>query len=961
MIQNLSHEKWDIVTLSKIFKDPVFRKKFIIEIKNYAVQHHFSGIVFDFEDFPKELHQIYPIFLKEAKKELIINQLLLAITVPVADDQWDLKSYSRICDKIILMDYDQHWVGGPAGPIASQSWFVQGLNKAIKAIGSDKTIVAIGNYAYDWAHDGHRKTEAQANTIEEAWLNAHDNAAAIQFDPEIGNSSFNYEEAGVPHQVWLLDASSFYNQVKAAETAGVSGIALWRLGSEDPSIWNVMKTIGTNNRPDLSTLQSVSNVEVEGNGEVFRISEVPKLGRRQVQYNKDGLIVNETFQSLPTPYVINRKMGGDHLLALTFDDGPDGVWTPKILDILKKEKAQATFFVIGENALLHAPILNRIIEEGHEIGNHSYTHPNLANVTEEGTKIELNLTERLVEAYTGRAMNLFRAPYFGDAEPTTPNELIPALNAQNLGYTNVGLHVDPGDWLKPGVEFIVHSTLHQVMSANADRSGQIILLHDSGGDREQTVKALPLIIEALRAKGYRFVTVSQLMGRPTHEIMPKVKGEDLASVREDIGVFLLVASVKFSLKILFIIAIMLGIVRALALTILAIRQKIKSRDLIPPNINPDLFVSVIIPAYNEEKVIASSIERVLQSENANIEIIIANDGSTDRTSQIVRDKFAHEPKITLLDFENGGKASALNKALKCANGKVIVALDADTQFEKSTIAKLVRWFEDESIGAVAGNAMVGNANNLVTKWQAIEYVTAQNLERRALAGFDAITVVPGAVGAWRKAALTSVNHYPEDTIAEDQDLTIAIQRKGWKVIYDDDAYAWTEAPESFKALEKQRFRWAFGTLQCLWKHRSIFKDMKPKGLALIGLPQAWLFQIIFSLISPLIDLMLVLSLIGTMNKVHQHGIAATQTDLILMSFYWVGFLMVDIGCGFIAYRLEKQAKNYPVFLLVIQRIVYRQIMYSVVIKAFFSAITGLWTGWGKLERTGRVKLENATT
>ncbi|MFT4057104.1 MAG: glycosyltransferase family 2 protein, partial [Novosphingobium sp.] len=233
------------------------------------------------------------------------------------------------------------------------------------------------------------------------------------------------------------------------------------------------------------------------------------------------------------------------------------------------------------------------------------------------------------------------------------------------------------------------------------------------------------------------------------------------------------------------------------------------------------------------------------------------------------------------------------------------------------------------------------------------------LERRALAGFDAMTVVPGAVGAWRRTALDSVGGYPEDTLAEDQDLTIAIQRAGWRVTYDPRAVAWTEAPESFAALAKQRFRWAFGTLQCLWKHRAVIRTRKPAGLGLVGLPQAWLFQIAFAAISPLIDLALVISIIGTALRVSAHGWAQTSGDVGMMGAYWIAFTAIDVLCGWIAYRLDGARVRYPAHLLVAQRLVYRQIMYWVVIRAIASAVAGWVVGWGKLERTGSVSTQLA--
>jgi len=548
-------------------------------------------------------------------------------------------------------------------------------------------------------------------------------------------------------------------------------------------------------------------------------------------------------------------------------------------------------------------------------------------------------------------MTLFRAPYFGDAEPTTPDELGPALEAQKAGYTVVGLHVDPNDWKRPGEDSIVQQVIDQVHAGNAENAANIILLHDGGGNRAETVAALPRIISTLKAEGYQFVTVSQLVGIPQSQAMPRISARDLAAVRIDVAAFVTMMALSMLLAWLFYMAITLGVARAVIMAALAWWQSRKPRAD-PPAFEPS--VSVIIPAYNEERVIAESVARVLASEYPALQVIVADDGSKDATSRIVADAFGNDPRVTLLTLVNGGKASALNHALTHATGEVIIALDADTQFEPKTIARLVRWFADPRIGAVAGDARVGNRVNLVTRWQAVEYITAQNLERRALAGFDAMTVVPGAVGAWRRAALDEVGGYPEDTLAEDQDLTIAIQRAGWRVTYDPRAVAWTEAPESFRALAKQRFRWAFGTLQCLWKHREVLVTRKPSGLALVGLPQAWLFQICFAAISPVIDLALILSIVGTILRVAAHGWAQTRGDIGLMGVYWVAFVTVDVICGWIAYRLDDRQVPYPVHLLIAQRLVYRQIMYWVVLRAISSAIGGLVVGWGKLERTGRV-------
>ncbi|WP_022685996.1 polysaccharide deacetylase family protein [Sphingomonas phyllosphaerae] len=946
MVQNFGDSDWDGAGAAALLRDPQASRAFAQKLGRYVVATHRAGVVMDFEALPAGAMNDYLRFLRILRTALP-KGAQLAVTAPAEDEAWPVAAIARASDRLIFMAYDQHWEGGLPGPIAAQPWFVEQVAAAIKAVGRDKLVVALGSYAYDWHGD-----DTDALSIEDAWLAAHDSQASITFDRNAGNAAFAYDEDGKRHSIWLLDAATSWNQLAALKRLGIDDVALWRLGSEDPGFWSDLTAFRTGGTPDLSTPRALLNADVEGTGEILRITATPAAGVRKVARDAQGIITDERYDVLPTPYVVQRTGAQNpKRLALTFDDGPDPTWTPKILKVLEQAQVPGTFFVIGQNALEEPGLLNRIVADGGEIGNHTYSHPNLAAVSERQARLEINTTQRLVEAYTGRRMTLFRAPYFGDAEPTTTDELGPALVAQKLGYTVTGLHVDPNDWARPGTDSIVTQVIDQVHGATPTSSGNVILLHDGGGDRSETVAALPQIIRTLKAEGYQFVTVSQLAGLGQAQAMPKVVGRDLLAVRADVAMFVVLAGIVGLIGWLSYLAIGLGMARAVLMAALAWVQSRRRRGE-PPVHRPT--VSVIIPAYNEERVISSSVARVLSSDYPDLQVIVADDGSRDGTSAAVAAAFANDPRVTLLTLENGGKAAALNRALLQATGEVVIALDADTQFEIETITRLVRWFADPRIGAVAGDARVGNRVNLVTRWQAIEYITAQNLERRALAGFDAMTVVPGAVGAWRRAALDAVGGYPEDTLAEDQDLTIAIQRAGWRVTYDPRAVAWTEAPETFRALAKQRYRWAFGTLQCLWKHRAILRTRKPSGLALVGLPQAWLFQILFAAISPLIDLTLVLSIVGTALRVHQHGWAQTSGDISKMGLYWLAFTAVEVVCGWIAYRLDGHKARYPAVLLIAQRLVYRQIMYGVVIRAISSAVRGMVVGWGKLERTGRV-------
>ena len=406
---------------------------------------------------------------------------------------------------------------------------------------------------------------------------------------------------------------------------------------------------------------------------------------------------------------------------------------------------------------------------------------------------------------------------------------------------------------------------------------------------------------------------------------------------------------------LFVLAICLGVARVLFLTAAGLGNKRAEQRRVPPQLPEPLpLQTVLIPAYNEGKVIAGAVRHILASDYSNLEVIVIDDGSADDTSEQVRIQFADDPRVRLFSVANGGKAAALNIGLKEARGHVVVALDADTHFEKDAISKLVRWFQDPAVGAVAGNAKVGNRVNMITRWQALEYVTSQNLERRAIAGLGCITVVPGAIGAWKREALERLGGFPANTLAEDQDLTLSLLTAGHAVLYDSTAIGWTEAPDTVSGLIKQRFRWAFGTLQCLWKHRRITLRPRYGSLGLIAIPQIWLFQFLLTAVAPLVDLALIWQIITSSLQLLQHQDQYDPDTLRKVVAYYLIFLVIDLGSATVALLMERREKWRLVPLLVLQRFGYRQLMYWVVLKALFTAGIGPLVGWGKLERKATV-------
>jgi len=961
MVQNLSDEKWEKDVLARAVADEDSRQRLVAALSQFVEQNKFAGVAVDFEEPTKDTQPNLLRFMQELHAAFQARGWVVVQAVPFDDAEWNYREYAAATDYLMLMAYDEHWAGKVAGSVASQDWYQGTLANRMRDLNPAKTIIALGNYGYDWAEG----VDAKEVSFQEAVINARDSSAQIAFDPATRNPHYEYdEEDNSHHVVWFLDGVTAFNQMRAASGYNPAGFALWRLGSEDPSIWSIFGTDAPNPPADaLKRILRGYEVDFEGSGELLRVQASPHDGERGLNVDQTtGFITSETYDNnnIPSSYVIERT--GDHpgLIALTFDDGPDPEWTPDILDILKQENVPATFFVIGKNGQAHPELLRRIINEGHELGNHTFTHPNLGEIPGRITDLELNATQRLIESVTGRSTVLFRPPYFGDAEADKPEEVEPAIRAEKLGYIIVGLRIDPSDW-KPGAtaDEIVEKTVKRAMDTNSETRGQVVLLHDSGGDRAATVQALPRLIHELRARGFKFVPVSTLGGWTRDQVMPLLPPSQSVYTRTDALAFLFLSTGGWLLQWAFIIGIVLGLSRLGVIGTLAFAQWVRSRRRERQHSGEQYepFVSIIVPAFNEERVIEATIRSLLNSDYDNFEIIVVDDGSQDRTSEVVREHFSEQPLVKLFTEPNAGKASALNLGLRHAKGDVIVALDADTQFPGNTIRVLARRFVDPQIGAVAGNAKVGNRINIVTRWQALEYITSQNMDRRAFASMNCITVVPGSVGAWRRELIERCGGFSAETLAEDQDLTLLIRKLGYKIGYEENAIGWTEAPHSLRMLARQRFRWAYGTLQCVWKHRDALFRPRYGALGFVALPNVWIFQILFPLISPVMDLILVYTLASSALDRLQQPVGYSFTNLRQVLFYYALFLAVDWSAACFAFVLERKERWRLLWWLFLQRFCYRQVMYYVMVKSVTTAVRGAVVGWGKLERKATVEVQ----
>jgi cellulose synthase/poly-beta-1,6-N-acetylglucosamine synthase-like glycosyltransferase len=541
-----------------------------------------------------------------------------------------------------------------------------------------------------------------------------------------------------------------------------------------------------------------------------------------------------------------------------------------------------------------------------------------------------------------------------------------------MGYIAVGDKIDPNDWKdnpRPSAQQIADFVLkHLPPCTPGDRQcGNIILLHDGGGDRSHTVKALPMIIEGARAKGVQVVSVSDLLHKSRADIMPPIARSELWSAWLTwVGFWMYGAGLRL-IALVFFVGDLLMTGRLLFVGAFALYDRLRGRKA---GLGQDVFnpkVAVLVPAYNEEKVIERTIRAALRSSYRNLRVIVIDDGSKDRTLEVAKDAFRREiaaGRVLVLTKPNSGKAEALNFGLQHVrtDEEIFVGIDADTVIARDAVALLVPHFANPKVGAVAGNAKVGNRVNLWTRWQALEYITSQNFERRALNTLGAVSVVPGAIGAWRLSAVGEVRAFQTDTVAEDADLTMALLQNGYRVEYEDMALAYTEAPKNANGLVRQRFRWSFGILQAVYKHREAFAR---KGvLGWVALPNIIIFQILLPLVSPFIDLMFAFGVIWYFVQKHFHPESTSPADFQRLVIFFGMFLVIDFITSAIAFALERSTPDtredsWLLSQVWLQRFAYRQLFSIVLFKTVKRAIDGKPFNWDKLERTAAVTYEEA--
>ena len=880
-----------------------------------------------------------------------------------------LAKQAKVADFVIVRAFAGLDPKSSPAPLAARSWVEGTVDAALKIVPQQKLVIALSTRAGAWPVNGHDlKSAGTARELQWAEVIARARTAGVRpsWDKTSGNlvvalpgptgiaSSAHVrahpgDDGNVAMVAWFADGATFADGMAILFARKLDSVALGNLGGEDPRVWAVLAAPRDDReavRAALATLPHPTEPDVIGDGVAMRVDMSEHDGAATVEFAVGGRIETETYDAMPaSPTVVRRGQVPPRTVVLTFDDGPHEEWTPRILDTLKEEGIKATFFMVGSQVEREPELFKRVVAEGHEIGNHSFSHPDLGKISEMKADLEINSTNRLFESLSGRSTVLFRPPFRSDDRPTVAEDLLAIQYGERNGMITVTSNIDPHDWARPEPEIIVDYLVRRLEKFD----GGVVLMHDGGGDRSNTVAALKPLIRTLRDRGFKFQQVHQIFGDDNVAVVnpPVVQNYDHKVSR---AVWYGGTWFLRGMTGLAIFALALGLFRFAALAVGAFidlaaewreRRAIRRTSRLPRH----PAVSVIIPAFNEAKVIERTILSVLASRGIEVEILVMDDGSTDNTSEVVSQGFYFEPRVKLIKLENGGKARALNEGFKRATHDIVVALDADTIFLPDTIVELARKFDDPRVAAVADRAAVGNTQHFIGRWQALEYVIGQAVERRAWHLVGVVAVVPGAVGAWHRDAVLEVGGFGTDTLAEDCDLTITLQVAGYKVEYAPTAVALTEAPESVHALIKQRFRWCFGVLQTVWKHKwTIFHPRRGNmAVGLLMLPAIVLCHLGTPLLAPLADLAAIIAvLLGHGRAVLPYAIALMAAELLL---------------SIIALRMDR-ARLSLMWDWLINRSVYRWFLFVALGRAVMAALRGGAVGWGKLVRTGTVKSPN---
>jgi len=877
---------FDPKTAQAVLADPVKRFKLIDTVIDQAVTQHWDGVIMDFEGLDSTGLANYATLLEEIKSKLPSGMQLgvdLQVIPPGASPSY-FRSITRLgqaADFVNLMTYDLHVATGPVGPIGPLAWVKSEVQAEEQYISARKIRLGVAAYADIWGPLAKKLGAVMAPS--DALKYAAANHLTTTWDPVIGEWHVTASDGS---EMWIQDRQSLQARIRLAQQLGIRGANIW----------------------ELSRSQSLSGVTA--GIDVYRPYVATRFSRPVDLFKGKGLV------------------------ALTFDDGPDPTWTPKILSVLERLHVPATFFVIGQQAVDHPDLVARALRDGDVIGNHTYTHPDLASQPRWMAQAEINAGSWVIKGITGMQPLLFRSPY-GIADTLTTSKFSSSADlAQLMGLQEIGWNTDTLDWSRPGVPKIVSN------AAAAPNAEPIILMHDGGGNRAETVAALPKIVAHYRALGYQFTTVDHLDGGVSYPYL--VQRETFWGLADSLtaiaGFKLWLASRDITGTVLILMA-GISLLRLSAGWVLAALYLRRNSRRAASGSQP--LVSVLIPAHNEQETIVKTLASMARLEYPNLEVIVAENGSTDETLLRASEFAANDPRVLVMQCEARGKAGALNEAFAKSRGEVIVVLDADTVISPNFCSAVVGHFTDASVGAVAGNVKVGNRRNLLTRLQALEYIFSLSLDRASQAQVGIVSVVPGAAGAFRREAILETGGWPDRTLVEDTDLTVQLHRAGWKIEYEPAAVSLTESPETVGEVVKQRSRWIYGTTQVVSANIDSVLNVREGKLGLAALPWLLLTQVLLPVLGPLVDIYLLSQFLLGQSLV---ALATLALSLLLEAAVTV-------------WALRKAGESMSLLPGVIGlRLIWRPLMLWVALVSMTRFLRGRAVFWKKLTRKNSVEV-----
>ncbi len=927
--------------LLRAFADPDRLNNLTEDLNAAALAVQAEGICFDFGRIAQDRAPAIASFLRRIGDGLRQEGVETCLILNATDESWSAPALRDATDFVVAKVFVEPWAGSPVAATAPQDWFAATAAALAEHFGRTRLVVALGTASHDWVSG---TAVPEKIPFGEAMARIGRAGATVTHAPQSQNPhSIFRDRAGRRHHLWMLDAATLYNQLTILADTGIANVAVWDLGSEDMAIWPILAdpaALPAGQVPQFTEVLIENYLAYRGEGPFIRVAAPAVTGHREAEIDPaTGLITALRYTRLPQPVQMERfQVAAPGKVVLTFDDGPERAFTTPILDALKTAEVPATFFVVGSQIWKNRDLLQRMVAEGHLIGLHSFWHPDMREASPSRNLFELNMTQRAISTATGRASLLFREPYQRTGGPLGVGQATPLWQAQNLGYIYVSSTIAPNDWDQIDRYQITAEVVHDL----EESGGNVISLHDGGGNRAEVAAAVPLIIDALRARGYEFISLADLLGLEADSLMPTVErtGQTLVF---DMS-FRAINSVGSLWQAVFLSAIAIGVLRALAMLFLALRRKRHFTGTLGRFTPP---VSVVIPAYNEEDTIIEAVDSVLALNYPNLEVVVVDDGSTDRTIDLLLAKYAFNPSVQIVAQLNQGKWRALNVALETVSSEFVICIDADTRIDARSVMKLIGHFRDPAVGAVAGKVRIANRKGLLPRLQALEYMVAQEIDRRAAEHLNAIMVVPGAIGAWRVSAIHACGGYSSDTLTEDADLTVTMNRKGYTICYEEDAVAVTRAPQTVRQFLAQRARWSLGMLQLARKHRGAVRE--GRALGWFALPDLIVHGYLLAFLAPIADF-LFLTFLLDLGQAAWSGRAPhfdVSTGLLLT---YAALPLVDLLVALAAHAFDRTEPLSLVLLSPVQRFTLRPLLYYTAIRAVWRALTGHLVKWTKSHR-----------